>query len=123
MIRIFLNQFFKSFSEKNKERFKSYLDNYVRNPALFEELLLIYNFKNKWRDKIGYSIKKERYKIIEYNITKNNTGIKIEVKLLHRFITSIPPYETKSIEKCEYIIFLKKSLFSYKIVDLYNKEY
>ena len=83
----------------------------------------MHKFKTMWRKSLNYSIIDESYSIKELLIDKSNNGLKINCTILHSFKLDNNNYNKYSKEVLNYIFFLKKVNFSWKIVDLYNKEY
>lgn len=122
-IRYLIKKYFnlqQKFNSKNLELFSK---KYIANNKLTEEIILMNNFKNNWRKKIGSILSKESYKIIHLSINKYDEYIKVFVKINHSFILENAPSLHTSSEILEYIFILNKKKFTHEILDIINKEY
>lgn len=98
------------------------LSKIIKNPSLIKEILLMNEFKQKWRNSLDYIIINEKYKITDLKIIKDFSGIKVITKVIHSFKINDYLNDKTSKEILKYIFFLKKDKLTWNIIDLYNEE-
>lgn len=122
MLRFFINDFFKMIkSPTHKLSFDS-LSKVIQNETLVNELINRNKFQDAWREKLGYKLSNEKYKILKLTIIKDNDIIKVCVKVAHKFKFSNYPNKIESSETQDYVFIIKKSSKGNIILDLCNKE-
>ena len=122
MIQLIISKFFHILKKPKSYITPKKLSYFIINPSLVNEIVLMNEFKNQWRNAINYSLVSEKYKINNIEINKEINGIKVLVNVLHSFKLNNNSYDKFSKEILKYIFFIKKINHKYMIVDMYNEE-
>lgn len=118
MFRFFLYKFFKVLSKPYKTLDKEMFKKYVSEEKLIDEILIIKEFKHLWREKLGNTVLKEKYKIQSIKINKLSNKCFLKVFVIHSFkLNNVNNRTSKEILQFNFLI--KNS----KIFSMENKEY
>lgn len=122
MLKFIIKKFFHILKKPKSYLTPKKLSSFIINPSLINEIILMKEFKEQWRNTLNYSLVNEKYKINAIKINKEVNGIKVHVNVLHSFKLNNNSYDKFSKEILKYIFFIKRINYKYMIVDMYNEE-